>query len=80
MIVDDPNSRPSAPEVLQHWYTVRSTVSVLKRRWRMQPRVEPGPETVMYGIHTLFLAIIYFRAYVAAVCVVVASVYYSVLR
>ena len=80
MIQDDPISRPDAPHVLRHWHTVRPTVSTLKRRWRMQPRVESGPEMIMYGAHTVMLAVIYFRAHVVATCAFVAALYYGMLR
>lgn len=46
----------------------------------MQPRDEPGPETIMYGAHTLILAVIHFRNYVAAMCTFVAALYYGMLR
>ena len=80
MVRHDPASRPDAGEVLRQWHTQRSSVSTLKKRWRMQPRVEPGPETIMYGAHTLILAVIHFRNYVAAMCAFIAALYYGMLR
>ncbi|KAI0734963.1 hypothetical protein C8Q72DRAFT_964728 [Fomitopsis betulina] len=80
MIRQDPVSRPDAVEVLRYWRTIRSSVFTLKKRWRMQPRDEPGPETIMYGIYTFIFVIIYFRTYVATACASIVVLYYLMLR
>ncbi|EPT01456.1 hypothetical protein FOMPIDRAFT_1120609 [Fomitopsis schrenkii] len=80
MVLDDPEARPDAVEVLRRWRIVRSTVSTLKKRWRLRPRDEPWPETVMYGAHTFLFAVVHFRKYVAATCACIAALYYGMLR
>lgn len=77
MIRHDPQARPDAREVLEHWLTLRSTIPALKRRWRMRPRVEPGPETVAYEAYTLIRALLHFRYYVVATCACIVAFRYG---
>ncbi|KZT74556.1 hypothetical protein DAEQUDRAFT_660376 [Daedalea quercina L-15889] len=78
MVQHDPHARPAAAEVHQRWLSIYSIVPGLKRRWRLQPRSEPLPETVFHNLYTAVRAALHFRGYVVATCVFTAALYAGV--